>query len=217
MKRSRTQGMQGMSQTEQPIERVGLEPELSPFATPLQASVHATILELGGYWRALSSLARLGEEVGELADALRNDPDGVPGELADVFIVSTCLANQFELGLEIEYAARYLDPELQEVPIAPRHPSLMLDIVGAAGDVARAVNRIVGDKPPKRGETLRALEDVITDLHGCLAQFAVSNNIDLAACVRNQLEHTRVRDAERFPTQHRWSRFSGNDFPPPGR
>lgn len=66
-----------------------------------------------GYWPPLANLARLAEEVGELARELNDrygakpkKPDEPPGsvaaELGDVLFVVICLAN--ELGIDLERA-----------------------------------------------------------------------------------------------------------------
>lgn len=53
------------------------------------------------------------EEVGELAELLitkEKDPDTIGGELADVFIITTCLANQFATDLTGEYEKLVYQP-----------------------------------------------------------------------------------------------------------
>jgi len=68
-----------------------------------------------GYWPPLANLARLAEEVGELARELNDrygskpkkggEPPGSVGEeLADVLFVILCLANSLEIDLERELA-----------------------------------------------------------------------------------------------------------------
>lgn len=68
-----------------------------------------------GYWPPLANLARLTEEVGELARELNHrygskpkkadEPPGTVGEeLADVLFVILCLANSLNIDLERELA-----------------------------------------------------------------------------------------------------------------
>jgi NTP pyrophosphatase (non-canonical NTP hydrolase) len=76
-----------------------------------QAAVHAWISQWEeGYWHPLSNLARLTEEVGELARAINHghgDKKKKPGEvdaaiaeeLADVLFVVVTLANQLDVDL----------------------------------------------------------------------------------------------------------------------
>lgn len=65
------------------------------------------------YWEPLSNLARLSEEVGELARALNHmygdkpkkpteEPDDLGGELGDVLFTVICMANQHNIDLDKE-------------------------------------------------------------------------------------------------------------------
>lgn len=69
-----------------------------------------------GYWHPLANLARLSEEVGELARELNDrfgqkpkkpgeDPGSVALELADILFVVACLANQLDVDLERAFLA----------------------------------------------------------------------------------------------------------------
>lgn len=77
----------------------------------LQRDIDAWIADNGGYWDEMSLLARLTEEVGELAreynhrfGAKKKKPtekDGsLEGELADVLWLILCMANQQGIDLE---------------------------------------------------------------------------------------------------------------------
>lgn len=82
-----------------------------------QAEVHAWISRFEeGYWKPLSMLARLTEEVGELARELNHhygekpkkpgEREGAIGEeLADILFVSMALANSLEIDLDREFDA----------------------------------------------------------------------------------------------------------------
>ncbi len=70
-----------------------------------QRKVDETIKQYGGYWEPLSMMARLSEEVGELARALnikyggkrsKFEGDGreIEDELADVFYMALAIANK---------------------------------------------------------------------------------------------------------------------------
>lgn len=76
-----------------------------------QKKVDEFITNHGGYWPPLSILARLTEEVGELARNVninhgekkkKHDADGkeTKEEMADVLIVLMALANKLEINLE---------------------------------------------------------------------------------------------------------------------
>jgi NTP pyrophosphatase (non-canonical NTP hydrolase) len=67
----------------------------------IQQKIDQMIIHLGGYWRPLSGLARLLEEVGEVGGALYDEDEAaLVEELLDVFVISTCLANQYAIELE---------------------------------------------------------------------------------------------------------------------
>ena len=76
-----------------------------------QEKVDITIKEYGGYWEPLSMLARLSEEVGELARAInikyggkkgksKDEERDIKDELADVFYTVLALSNKFEIDLD---------------------------------------------------------------------------------------------------------------------
>lgn len=79
--------------------------------TGLQESIDAWIKANGGYWDEMSLLARLTEEVGELAREYNHcfgakrkkssEAEGsIEGELADILWLVLCMANQQEINLE---------------------------------------------------------------------------------------------------------------------
>ena len=77
-----------------------------------QARVHAWISQYEeGYFQPLSNLARLAEEVGELAREINHrygqktkkpeEPEGDPGmEMADILFVLICMANREGIDLQ---------------------------------------------------------------------------------------------------------------------
>lgn len=83
----------------------------------LQAAVDAWISQWDtGYWSPLSNLARLTEEVGELAREINHthgekpkkgsEADGrIADELADILFVVVTLANSMDIDLEQAFAA----------------------------------------------------------------------------------------------------------------
>ena len=82
----------------------------------MQAQIHAWIEQNGGYWPELSLLARLTEEVGELAreynhqfgskrkKASEGEAD-LAGEMADVMWILMCMANQQGIDLQASFEA----------------------------------------------------------------------------------------------------------------
>ena len=80
----------------------------------LQQSIDEWITVNGGYWDEMSLLARLTEEVGELAREYNHqfgakrkkttEPDGsLEGELADILWLVLCMANQQGINLEAAF------------------------------------------------------------------------------------------------------------------
>ena len=77
----------------------------------LQKSIDQWIAENGGYWDEMSLLARLTEEVGELAREYNHqfgakkkkaseEAGSIAGELADILWLVLCMANQQGIDLE---------------------------------------------------------------------------------------------------------------------
>ncbi len=83
----------------------------------MQRAVHAWISQWEeGYFSPLSNLARLTEEVGELARAVNHahgdkppkssdGDDDIAQELGDILFVVVCLANQLEVDLATAFGA----------------------------------------------------------------------------------------------------------------
>ena len=80
----------------------------------LQQSIDQWIADNGGYWDEMSLLARLTEEVGELAREYNHrfgakkkkasEAEGsIAGELADVLWLVLCMANQQGIDLEAAF------------------------------------------------------------------------------------------------------------------
>lgn len=115
----------------------------------IQQKIDTMILHLGGYWRPLSGLARLLEEVGEVGGAMRRGTaDELKEELLDVLVISTCLANQYAISLQ--------QPEVDGGEGTKEQ--LYFQIVEEAGEVARILNAYEGDKklkPNRQGESLQ--------------------------------------------------------------
>ena len=81
----------------------------------LQRTIDTWIQENGGYWDEMSLLARLTEEVGELAREYNHRfgakkkkgseaPAALEEELADVLWIVLCMANQQGIDLEAAFA-----------------------------------------------------------------------------------------------------------------
>jgi NTP pyrophosphatase (non-canonical NTP hydrolase) len=163
---------------------------------------------MGGYWRPLAAVARLLEELGELAESLAaadlaspaQDGDELASELADLWIITAALADQF-LGEVTEPGA----------PEAGTHPGEDRDVrgpgagrdqlgelVAAAGQIARIVNYYDGPKTPRSLAGWPSLNDAVAELHRVLTGAARVHDVDLGAAVADKLRAIPVRDVGRF-------------------
>jgi NTP pyrophosphatase (non-canonical NTP hydrolase) len=82
-----------------------------------QKIVDDTIKQYGGYWEQLSMLARLTEEVGELARAINikfggkkskfeGDGKEIEEEITDVLYTLLALANKLEINLDDKFSEK---------------------------------------------------------------------------------------------------------------
>ncbi len=157
-------------------------------AAETQRLVRETMLAAGGYWRPLAAVARLLEELGELSELLETGTEGeeLAGELADLWIITTALADQFLAEVE--------EPGTGSEAIAD-----LGMLLAAAGPIARVVNHYDGPKVPRAGEPMPTLQGSITGFHMALLAFAGARRIDLAGAVRAKIAHIHARgDIERF-------------------
>jgi NTP pyrophosphatase (non-canonical NTP hydrolase) len=154
-----------------------------------QQLVRETMIAAGGYWRPLAAVARLLEELGELLELLDGGPaPELGGELADLWIITTALADQF----------------LAEVPepgaVACEEGEVSGErLVAAAGPIARVVNHYDGPKVPREGVPMPSLTGSIAEFHSVLGALAATLGIDLGDAVRAKLAAIHKRgDIERF-------------------
>ncbi|MGC4956750.1 YqcI/YcgG family protein [Actinomadura citrea] len=160
-----------------------------------QARVHAMIQSVGGYWRPINGLARLLEELGELGELIgqgesdHRRPSGaaLAEELADIWIISTCTANQFNI-------------ELSRCPV-PAEPSEggIASLLARAGWIARILNYYDGPKTPRSVAGWPSLGEAIASFHSALEALAHQCGADLRTAVNAKVEETPTRDAGRFP------------------
>ncbi len=145
--------------------------------------------DAGGYWRPLAAVARLLEELGELAELLE-DPgahgDELAGELADLWIITTALADQFLIEVP--------DPECGARDASVTAGALVI----AAGPIGRVINYYDGPKTPRTGDRLPSLTDAVGHFHTQLELLAGALGVDLAAAVRAKITVIRGRDMKRF-------------------
>lgn len=172
----------------------------------LQAQVDRAIRRVGGYWRALSAVARLLEELAELAEGLDAGAPagGAASEVADLYVITTCLANQYCADLSREYHRLGLPvrADALRAHFAPRRTPAAeyLRVAAAAGTVARIVNAHEGDKRLKAGERVPSVGRAVAGVHAALFGLAAALGVDVVAEVEAVLARTLARDAHRFAT-----------------
>jgi NTP pyrophosphatase (non-canonical NTP hydrolase) len=149
-------------------------------------------MQVGGYWRPLAAVARLLEELGELAESLASpaSADGeLASELADLWIITTALVDQF-LGDALEPGSHLPRTAATSCPLG--------DLLAAAGQIARIVNYYDGPKTPRSLERWPSLNDTVVEFQRALAAIARAHDVDLAAAVTDKLDAIPARDAGRF-------------------
>jgi hypothetical protein len=151
-----------------------------------QRLVRATMIEAGGYWRPLAAVARLLEELAELAEQLDAPGEELAAELADLWIITTALADQF-LG------------EVPEPGAVAEGAPTGAALLAAAGPIARVVNHYDGPKVPRAGVPMPSLQSAVAGFHAALGAVARQHSVDLGAAVAAKIERIHARgDIERF-------------------
>lgn len=156
-----------------------------------QRQVRETMIAAGGYWRPLAAAARLLEELGELSelDSAEAGPEELAGELADLWIITAALGDQF--------LAELAEPGSAGAAAAPG-PGIEA-LVAAAGPIARIVNHYDGPKVPRAGAPMPTLHGSVEAFQSELAALAAARGVDLAAAVAAKLARIHERgDIERF-------------------
>lgn len=158
-----------------------------------QREVHESILRVGGYWEPLAAVARLLEELGELVEKLTSETvisSEVVAELADIWIITTCVANQFSVTLDVEPG--------QVAPLAVELQPAVDTILKASGRLARVVNYYGGPKNPKKSDEVTPIAPIIESIHASLNQISNTQSVDLPSEIRTTLARATIRDRGRF-------------------
>lgn len=167
-----------------------------------QEQVRVTMAAFGGYWRPLAAVARLLEELGELSDELvadgtTADGTGQPGswlgtELADLWIITTALADQYLAEVtEPRHFATVTSGELQPATSTAA-------LLSAAGQIARIINYYDGPKTPRGDSSWMSIGTAVARFHEALSEIAEALGVDLAAAVQAKLLEIPALDSGRF-------------------
>lgn len=158
--------------------------------------VHDMIMAVGGYWRPLAGVARVLEEVGELAELLEAQTDGanqdLDGELADLWIIVAAIGNQF-----LVYDEGKDRPSEATAPETTTG-AVLLRLLDKAGHLARAANYYDGPKTPRSFDQWAPVRESVPQILSNVRQLADLLAIDLDSAVDRKLVETRVRDQGRF-------------------
>lgn len=157
----------------------------------IQELVDEHVQRLGGYWRPLSAIARLLEECGEFVDA---EPSKRADELADILIISVCIANQYCVRLRETFTFDALESDDES--------EFARYLLPAAGDLARVVNAYEGDKALKANEHELTVTKTVSDLISRLYHYSVHEGLDLSEAVNRQLSASGRRDEHRFERRY---------------
>src|SRR5581483_795698 len=110
----------------------------------------------------------------------------IAGELADLWIITTALADQFLIEVDDPGSGSEAEADFGV-------------LVAAAGPIARVVNHYDGPKVPRHGEPMPTLQGSIAGFHMALLAFAAPRRIVLAGAVREKIARIHARgDIERF-------------------
>lgn len=166
--------------------------------TNRQRQVHAMIQNVGGYWRPVNAVARLLEELGELCELLisadlETNGERLPNEFADLWIISTCLANQFNVTLTDHTPTDHC---------SGNEAAGIAHLVRHAGRIARIVNYYDGPKSPRSLDGFPTLSAAILEFQAALQLLAVRNGIDIDAAVLSKIASAEVRDRGRFAVSY---------------
>lgn len=172
----------------------------------LQEKIDQTVRELGGYWTPLSAFARVSEELGEISEIVLTFPLDTPAltaELADLYIITTCLANQYCVKLSDEYKTLGYNPNQPKSQTIDHTAidtveKIVPSLAGQIGKLARILNYYEGQKKKKTTDETKSLREEIAKLH--LIIFAVADflKVDIKSVIEANLIHSQKRDVNRF-------------------
>src|ERR1700678_3543096 len=172
------------------------EPLANAGPANLQARVHAMVQNIGGYRRPVNAVARLLEELAELGQELTTaGGEELAGEFADLWIITTCLANQFNVVLAD--GTNGTNGTAKERP-ADGEATGFVRLVEDAGRIARVVNYYDGPKNPRSLDGFPTLTAAIKSFHRTLRTLAISRGVDLDAAVDSKVTAAGERDRGRF-------------------
>lgn len=167
----------------------------------LRLKVRETAISLGGYWRPLSAIARVLEELGEVGELLvTNDPDrgALVTELADLFVITTCIADQYCATVEDALNNVSIDDTEIDSERDTRPAKDFCQLALCTGRLGRLINHLEGDKSPKPGEPVSSVTVEVARIQKTLFRMADAVGANLITAVDTVLEMNARRDRSRF-------------------
>jgi len=149
--------------------------------------VHQLIESGGGYWEGLAAIARLLEELGELAEEIEKSTEKITAEAADVLTVVISLCIQYRIDIS-----------------APTRISLMNvsesfgKLVENCGYLARVINHVEGHKPAKEGEQFHDIHEKVSEIPEFLCTICSISAKDLYNAAAAEIIRKTRRDSGRF-------------------
>ncbi|MBL0941233.1 MAG: YqcI/YcgG family protein [Alphaproteobacteria bacterium] len=187
------------------LEREETQGTSAPLVTikSLQYKIHKHIKRVGGYWTPLSTLARVSEELGEICQIAHSSESAeeLALEVADLFVITTCLANQYSCNLSVEYNKTGIPRVLNNLHDSGWTSPLGSNIYVMAhliGELARVVNSYDGEKKPKMGAQLPTIQELTAKLHSVILTYAIVNKLDIIEHINSTLATSALRDKDRF-------------------
>ena len=153
-----------------------------------QIRVHELIGSVGGYWPPLAAVVRVLEELGEVfADADGKSAD-LASELADLFIIILCLANQYRIEPRIIPSSH---------TSIPRQHALGM-LLQRCGDIARIVNALEGVKPKKDSDESLDVDAAFSKCLEALLLVFNTTGESLPSTFEKTVSTKATRDTKRF-------------------
>lgn len=165
----------------------------------LQSKVNEHVISLGGYWKPEFALARLFEELGELSSITDFDyfHSDLALELADIFIISTCIANQYSSNLFKSY--REINLSISDINLSEyKYEVHFRNLISISGEISRLINCYEGPKKLKPDEQISNIEQLVAKLHEQIFMISSLFNINLTDNVLAKLKISAERDKGRF-------------------
>ncbi|MGD6834860.1 MazG nucleotide pyrophosphohydrolase domain-containing protein [Sutcliffiella halmapala] len=164
----------------------------------MQKKVDSSIEILGGYWKPLSAYARVVEELSEVYEELDNESlADLADELADLFVINCCIANQYGVIFDEELERLGLNLDTYNV-MEKNTDEALKGFLYRVGQLGRILNHYDGDKVKKPSETEQTVSRETTLVMHEVFKLAIMLGAPVFDSVNNVLNNSLMRDKNRF-------------------